>query len=181
VDAGAVSPVVQGTGGNAAGVDNGAGGSAGAGDAGACEEAFNVCIDSCARDITASDWAPIAQVCEDGALKCPGATVTYASCPPGSCARYRPYCCDLTTGDSTLAPCRADGLRACAAETPETPSVFGCVPTALAPSGCVLALAGQPCADPVHNCADGLLHCACDHSGDGGGMVWSCGFESGIP
>ena len=179
--AGGLSPVVQALGGTGGGVDNGAGGAAVSGDAGACEQAYDVCIDSCARDFTASDWAPLAQVCEDGVLTCPGSTFNYASCSTTSCARHRPYCCNPTTGDSTIAPCGADGLRACAAETPETPSVYGCVPTALAASGCVLALAGQPCGEPVHNCSDNLLHCICDQPGDGGGMVWRCEFLSGIP
>jgi hypothetical protein len=171
--------VGPGVGGSPGGIDGGAGGEPD--EAGPCGQTFNVCVDSCGRDITGSDWAPIAEVCQDGALTCPGSTFDYGSCPVGSCARRRPYCCDLATGDVTLAPCQADGLRVCGPETPETRSYFGCVPTALAGSGCVLSLAGQACTGPTHNCADGLLHCTCDQPDGDGGTAWSCHFESGIP
>ena len=177
-DAGAGSVAVHGAGGESGGNDEGGGG-ADAG--GACGQLFNVCVDSCGIDVTSSDWAPVSEVCEDGGLMCPGGTFIYGDCPPRSCARRRLYCCDLTTGDVTLAACQADGLRACAADKPETLNYYGCIPTALTATGCVYSLRGQACGGPAHSCADGLLHCACDQPDGDGGMAWSCEYMSGIP
>lgn len=177
VDAGATSPVME------TGSDAGPGGpdETGPDATGPCGELFKVCVDSCARDLFASDWAPLSEICEAGALKCPGDTFNYASCAVGTCARSRPYCCDLDTGDVARAPCQADGLRVCPADRPATSSYYGCVPTALAGSGCVMSLAGQPCAGPAHNCADGFVHCTCAAADGGGAASWSCEFLPLIP
>jgi hypothetical protein len=177
VDAGATSPVVE------TGSDAGAGDpdASGPDATGGCGDLFKVCVDSCARDQYASDWAPLSQVCEDGAATCPGATFNYGTCATGTCARSRPYCCDLDTGDATRAPCQADGLRVCPPGKPETPSYSGCVPTALAGSGCVMALAGQPCAGPAHNCADAFVRCTCAAPDGGGATLWTCEILPLIP
>jgi hypothetical protein len=177
-DHGAVAPADHNAGGDSGGDD----GRVGVPDAAdACGPVFNVCVDSCGIDISGGDWAPASQVCEDGALRCPGETFNYGTCPQRSCARRRVQCCDLTTGEVTLASCQVDGLRGCPAGTPETQNYYGCVPTALAASGCVFSLNGQTCAGPAHNCADGLLHCACDQPDGNGGMAWTCQYGSGIP
>lgn len=146
-----------------------------------CGSLYNVCVQSCGSDVTGSDWAPLSQICAEGVVSCPGGTLNYGSCAVGTCARRRSYCCNATSGDVTLAPCQSDGLRACPADLSATQNPYGCVPTALADSGCSMSLAGQACGEPAHNCADVFVHCTCTPSVADGGTVWSCDFISNIP
>lgn len=121
------------------------------------------CVPSCGVDLNSVD----APVCDDLGWHCAASHVDLTTCPPESCARTSPLCCDSARGVHVAATCRSDGTRsACPAGSHVPPAGEYCRPDGVDLASCQ---SGLECPMSGYEChsARGLCTCLED-------TTWEC-------
>jgi hypothetical protein len=161
----ACSSTESGAGGGPAGMGGGVGSDT------SCLDGSDGCVWSCASAAEMENpSAPFPYCDAGGKFQCPTGSQRLSACPPGSCARFGPFCCDSSTGQVSPPPCKPDGFRDVCPDVSQ-PNYSQCRAPGLGVTKCI-DLDQTACASSALEC-HGLGDCTCTTRGDGS-LVWDC-------